>query len=257
MNAPHHNAVIETEYGRLIVNRHAGEFDPLAKIGQSGSHHAIINVCTIAYHCGPGALVLDVGACFGAFTIPLAQVLTPLSGTVMAFEPQRWIYHCLCGSVALNDLDNVICNLAAAGPHDGHCTVPGLDYRKPAHFGSLPIKEWATEGSYDYVGQEPKEQLSQRVKMVAIDSLGVRPALMKIDTEGMEVRVLDGAQSTIRQCRPVILVEHLKSGMPAIEGWFANKDYDLHVDGCDYLCIPHEKAGLFPPVERDTSVRND
>ena len=54
----------------------------------------------------PGDTVLDIGANIGAHTIPLAQ-LAGRTGHVVAFEPPRILYYCLCGNVVMNNLANV------------------------------------------------------------------------------------------------------------------------------------------------------
>ena len=51
------------------------------------------------------------------------------------------------------------------------------------------------------------------VSVITIDSLGLdRLDLIKIDAEGMEMEVLQGAEQTIGRCRPVIYAEWLKVG---------------------------------------------
>jgi FkbM family methyltransferase len=40
-----------------------------------------------------------------------------------------------------------------------------------------------------------------------LDDYGLSPALMKIDVEGHEVRVLRGARETILDCRPILIIE--------------------------------------------------
>jgi predicted O-methyltransferase YrrM len=101
------NIVVPSVYGPIIVNRHAGEADTLMKFGTSHSHKDIELVCVLARCGGPDALVIDVGACFGAFTLALARVLAETNSRVLSFEPQRWLYHCMCGTLALNDITNV------------------------------------------------------------------------------------------------------------------------------------------------------
>jgi FkbM family methyltransferase len=143
----------------------------------------------------PGDTVVDVGANVGAHTLPLAQ-LVGASGQVLAFEPQRWLYYCLCANVALNDLTNVLCHQAALGERRGSLVVPELDYAAGGNFGGLELAN-VNPGGWSYT-----------VPLERIDDLGLsRCHFLKIDVEGMEQQVLAGAVETIRRFQPLLYVE--------------------------------------------------
>jgi FkbM family methyltransferase len=147
----------------------------------------------------PGDTVIDAGANIGTHTIAFADLVGP-TGRVHAFEPQRRSFHMLAGNVALNGIDNVVCHQKAVGDTDGEIALPPLP---PAdlhfNFGALPLARAGADG--------------ERVPLVRLDSLGL-PAcrLIKIDTEGMEPQVLDGARETIARCRPLLYVENNEPG---------------------------------------------
>ena len=243
---PQHNVVVHTVYGPMIINRHAGEFDCLAKLGKSSTHRDIEIVCTLAYCCGPGALVMDVGACWGTYTLALAKLLAPTGGCVVSFEPQKWLYQAMLGSLALNDITNVESRQYAVGDKTALVTIPGLDYTRQASFGSVPMLEYADEHALSDIGQKPDPDRQYQTQMITIDSLNANPALIKIDTEGMEMAVLRGAERTIEQWRPVVYFEHIKGDKDALVKWIEDRGYEASVNGCDYACIPHEKRHLFP-----------
>lgn len=234
----------------MVVNRHSGEYDALAKNGISHSHKDIELVCVLARCAGPDALVIDVGACFGAFTLALARVLAETNSRVLSFEPQRWLYHCLCGTLALNDLTNVEARHAAVGDSNGWCTILAPDYTKQAHFGSMPVKDFATAVSLEDFEGESVAENEYQVPMVWLDSLRVSPTLIKIDVEGMELRVLTGAEETISRSRPVLYVEHLKveGGDKAIMAWMEARDYVPYINGADVVGLPREKRHRFPQI---------
>src|SRR5215468_7281459 len=54
----------------------------------------------------PGMTVVEAGASIGAHTLGFAELVGP-SGQVFAFEPQRALYHLLCGNLALNGYSRV------------------------------------------------------------------------------------------------------------------------------------------------------
>src|SRR5438132_1688516 len=143
----------------------------------------------------PGDTVLDIGANIGAHTIPLAQ-LAGRTGHVVAFEPPRILYYCLCGNVVMNNLANVDCRQAAAGAAAGLLSVPELDYDAEQNFGGLDLR-------HEYTGLA-----TYNVPVTPIDDLGLKRCnLIKVDVEGMEKEVLRGAAATIGQCKPILYVE--------------------------------------------------
>ena len=58
---------------------------------------------------------------------------------------------------------------------------------------------WVNAGSVTY------EETEVRVR--TLDSLGLRPDVVKIDVEGSEVAVLAGGHRTIERDRPVVMIE--------------------------------------------------
>ncbi len=81
------------------------------------------------------------------------------------------------------------------------------DYQLPASFGSIEMIQ--TESS-EFVGQQLTNK--EQVQAITIDSLNLpRLDYLKLDVEGMEELVLEGAKKTIKRCRPIIQLEVLKS----------------------------------------------
>lgn len=141
----------------------------------------------------PGMTVLDIGANLGAHTVHFGKLVGP-GGNVVAFEPQRVVYQMLCGNVAMNGLTNVSALMAALGNHSGQITVPTVDYSKEDNFGGVTLG--------DYRGGEV-------VPLLTLDSFNLPQChFIKIDVEGMEQAVLEGAAQTIARHNPVLYVEN-------------------------------------------------
>jgi FkbM family methyltransferase len=141
----------------------------------------------------PGAFVLDVGANIGAHTIPLAQLAGP-GGMVLAFEPQPILCQILCANLAVNSITNTRTHALALGNHQGTCQIPILDYAASNNFGGI---------SMDMV------DTGETVPMITLDDLQLdRVDFMKLDVEGFESQVLEGAKATIDRSRPVMYVEN-------------------------------------------------
>lgn len=143
-----------------------------------------------------GDVLVEAGANIGAHTVHLAQLVGE-TGRVYAFEPQRLVFQTLCGNLALNSLPNVFAYQEALGAEPGTLMVPCLSVDVPHNWGGVSLVN-ATSGD--------------KVQVRTIDSLGLEKcAFIKVDVEGMEWAVLEGAASTITRLRPLLYVE-LDSG---------------------------------------------
>ena len=139
-----------------------------------------------------GDIAIDVGANIGTHTLWLANKVGA-EGFVYAFEPQRLLFQTLCANLALNSIQNVDCRQLGAGYSQRIIKVPLLDPTKENNFGGLNI-EGHSEG--------------EKVAICRLDDIGLtRCAFIKIDVEGMEPEVLQGAMNTIVECRPVLYLE--------------------------------------------------
>jgi FkbM family methyltransferase len=141
----------------------------------------------------PGMAVVEVGANIGAHTVPLAQAVWP-GGTVLAFEPQRLVFQTLCANLAVNSITNVDARLTAVGAAPGTLLVPILDCTLTNNFGGLGLG---------------MHTVGEPVPVVTLDGLDLgRCDLLKVDAEGMEKDVLDGAAATLARHRPLLYVEN-------------------------------------------------
>lgn len=182
--------LIDGRYGRMMVNPNDiyvgrsmlkyGEFSP----GEAKLYEAILR---------PGHTVVEAGANIGCFTLQFARLVGP-QGRVLAFEPQRQVYHILCGNLALNGISNTDASLATVGAKMGQSTLPIVNHNAPGNFGGISVD---AEGNGDVVPS------------VTIDSLGLSACnLIKADVEGMEHEVLSGAAQTISEFKPLLYLEN-------------------------------------------------
>jgi FkbM family methyltransferase len=141
----------------------------------------------------PGYFVLDIGANIGTHTVFFAKQVGP-RGRVMAFEPQRIVFQQLVANIALNSLLNVDCRQVALGTAAGIIHIPPQDYMRAGNFGGVSMTE---------------QNIGEAVPVMSLDDLNL-PAchVIKLDVEGMEKQVLEGAQKTIKKYRPIIYTEN-------------------------------------------------
>lgn len=146
------------------------------------------------------SVVFDVGAYTGIFA--LISAISGVDKSVHAFEPVPRIFEYLLKNVEANDLSNVIPVCSAVTDYDGEAQL----YIPRAT--TLPFSASTLRGFRDaqYTLTVPALKLDSYVAANHI----ARVDLMKIDTEGTEPKVLEGAKQILERDRPVIICEVLK-----------------------------------------------
>ena len=177
----------------------------------------------------------DVGANIGTHSVALARHFGSKI-TIRAFEAQRQIYYMLCGNVALNGLDNVICEHAAVAERAGILTVTLPDYDQVNNFGGLELIP-PKHSDNDTMLHKKTEQVST----VTLDQYADHVHLIKLDVEGMEHLVLAGAVRLFQQHRPVCFFEVLKTDVSLVHQFFADQCYTVYqLRADDWIAVPVE-----------------
>jgi FkbM family methyltransferase len=146
----------------------------------------------------PGMIVYDVGANVGFVTIIAAQLVGE-TGRVCAFEPVSALADQALRNAELNHFRQVSVYRAALSDQDG--TAP-FELSANLTMGKLVERE-AGQVAYQSGLWVKRNRLDT---MIATESLP-DPDLIKIDVEGGEAAVLDGAVEVLRCARPVLLIE--------------------------------------------------
>jgi FkbM family methyltransferase len=148
----------------------------------------------------------DVGANIGFFSLIAAKMNPRLR--VIAFEPNPTMYGILSENKRLNDLSNLTAEPLALSNQEGESTlflsesdmsaslVPGFQDFSPS-IGSVLVRANTLDG---YL---------KRFEFP-------RTLLLKIDVEGHELAVLEGAMSTINTFKPDIIIEVLDDFDPSM-----------------------------------------
>jgi FkbM family methyltransferase len=152
----------------------------------------------------PRSLVLDVGACFGFYTIPLAKAAEVVDAWVLAFEPLSVNVRILEVNLHRNHVRNATIvrqGLAERSIRGAQVTV------EPYGVGNAAI---AIPDHAPPPGHSSFERVDlSRLDEVALPAAckGRRCALVKMDVEGLEMSVLAGGEEFFRQHRPLIFGE--------------------------------------------------
>jgi FkbM family methyltransferase len=194
-------------------------------------------------HFGNGVVALDIGANIGVHTVEWARRMTGW-GRVIAVEAQERIFYALAGNIALNNCFNADAIHAAAMAEPGSLRVPVLNYQAMGSFGSLALRPSNQEAA---VGQvlNYSEDGTTEVRGISIDAQKLpRADLIKIDVEGMEAEVLDGARVTVASFRPILFVEHIHSGWEPLAKRLESHGYRLFKSGMNMLAVHAEDPAL-------------
>lgn len=214
-----------TMFERLI-----GDFEPHKRRFISESLHS-------------GSTFVDIGVNKGDYALLAASQVGP-TGKVIAIEPEPENCSWIRRSIEANGFNNIELHEAAAAEIAG---TTQLYLGKKSGWHSL------IEG----VGVSSK---TIDVKTVALDDIGdgeLNPDLIKIDVEGVEHRVLDGAKATVGRCRPTFVIDlhpHLGADIDRVEEFFRSRDYHafaLHDLGARLARVPRiPMEVIFQPAER-------
>ncbi|GAC1398762.1 MAG: FkbM family methyltransferase [Chloroflexota bacterium] len=194
-----------------------------------------------------GGTFIDVGANQGLYTLFAARTVGSL-GKVISIEPSSRESSRLQRAVALNELTNVLFIRAAA--LDLQSTVV-LTVAESSHSGHNTIGTFA----YDGVNAlETEEVPTVRLDDIVRDESCRRVDFVKIDVEGAEVRVLDGARSMIEKFLPAFLIEVSDSALRG-QGTSTNEIYD-RLNAYGYRVFPLDSLRDLATSERSPRSRS-
>jgi FkbM family methyltransferase len=167
---------------------------------------------------GSGGVAFDVGAHIGFYTVLLAH-LAGTSGSVVAFEPLEELAGQIDANLRANGLPGTVERLAVSATSG----TAELSVARDAETG-----EPATTSSLAAGGAEVQTvtttSIDDYVRTRAMD----RVDLIKVDVEGLERQVLDGAARTLRELSPAVVVEvNGAAEERAVRAFFADVAYDV------------------------------
>ncbi len=179
---------------------------------------------------GNRSIVFDVGANFGYLSLVWAQSIAS-SGKVFSFEPHPKIFKSFKKSIESNHLHRIIeASNLAVGKNKGIIELSTTT----ATSNTLPM-EW-------------EEKMTQKlsIPIITLDQFMVESKvsgcdLIKIDVDGIEFEILEGAVQLINTYQPIVIVE-------------TNNDQRIieHMEKLDYIALdgflkPLKSGNRLPP----------
>ncbi len=169
----------------------------------------------------PGMTVYDIGANVGFHALSAARRVGP-AAKVICFEPLAENVKRIEHNAASNNLTNIQVVASALGSSEGE-----------AAFWTSAQPTW---GKLASVGKKPDKFATEvKVRIHRLDSIVDElklpaPELIKMDVEGAELDVLDGARATLERHHPTLLIEAHGTNV-AIEDFLTSIGYRVGVLG--------------------------
>jgi FkbM family methyltransferase len=139
-------------------------------------------------------IVIDVGANLGSYVVPLAKRNAHLQ--FEAFEPQRIVYYQLCANTFLNRLSNVYTHNVGLSNEKRITSYVLPNYAEETNIGAFSIDFETRHNDYEV----KSEGVIERMIIIPLDAMQYEKVrLIKIDVEGHELQVLQGAEHTLRE----------------------------------------------------------
>ncbi len=153
----------------------------------------------------PGDWALDVGGHVGTHAVPMSKLVGP-AGRVLSFEAHEFLHSLL----AANCINNGCTNVSSI-----RCMVSNDTSLFWDRIGDVPTGSRGNSGEVSYLESErgPPSLVDRApLPMVRLDDLGLtRCNFIKVDVEGMELAVLEGAINLVKSHRPMFLVEQVSN----------------------------------------------
>jgi FkbM family methyltransferase len=153
-------------------------------------------VSLMALLCEPDFRVIDIGANVGATALALSQICH--QGKVAAVEPMPRTFEFLQRNIA--PCKNIAAFNFALGSKAGSVTMQGASCNLS---GSFVADQYQIRHSGHTATSVEVKMLDESFEQLSLDRLD----FIKIDAEGFELEVLEGAQKVLDRQRPTVLLE--------------------------------------------------
>jgi FkbM family methyltransferase len=142
--------------------------------------------------CKEGFYVLDIGANVGCHTLRFAKIVGP-KGKVIAFEPMPWARNKLKRNLELNNFSNV-------------------EVEKIGLSNTISIKKASFRNSWSLSSKKNTNNIDVEIQFTTVDLYIKQKSitkidLIKLDIDGYEFKVLQGALKSLKLMKPIIIIE--------------------------------------------------
>ena len=182
------------DIARTILHR--GQYEP-------------IETAIMLRYLNPGMTMIDIGANIGHYAMVAARVIGA-AGKVVAFEPEPENYAALAANLKLNELVRTTAENLALGAAPGALTL----YRDDANRGGHSL----AAANVQRAGAGTQVRVTTLDAYAAEKLKGRRIGFIKIDVQGAEAQVIQGAAGVLARDKPTILMEFWPHGIRGMGG---------------------------------------
>lgn len=204
------------------------------------------------YLGGGGHTVYDIGAEEG----DLSALWASWGNNVVLFEPNPRVWPNIAAIWQANDLPPPLACFAGFAANDSrferdraHITTPCSSYQPDGMFPTSA--DGPLIGDHGFCNLSERPDLP-RIKIDTMAEIAAAPSAITIDVEGAELRVLRGAEQTLRIFRPLVWASVHREFMMDMYGESIaelNKFMQECGYGRTYLCTDHEAHWFWFPAE--------
>jgi FkbM family methyltransferase len=221
--------IIETSFGNFVIDEYdlIGNFIKNYKVWEYHLYEIYSQMIDKNYYC------VDAGANLGFHSIQFGR----LGKKVYSFEPQRYIFNQLSANILFNDLDNIIdAYRVGLGNKEDKKQIWNIEHENWVGGGS---HNWGGRGiiQNNYGGERAiRNEIRDEdiIDIITLDSLNIPKCdLMKIDVQGYEYYLLEGANILINKFKPVIFLENPIAGedmdsSSKVKEYLVNMGYEFY-----------------------------
>ncbi len=188
-----------------------------------------------------GNSAIDIGANLGWYTTLISKSVGH-GGKVISIEPLPEIFNLLKKNIEINKMDNCIPLNIAISDYIGKGEI---------HFFS---GEPDTHSSLNTLGRSNYRKIMVQVDTVdnLCESYGLNPDFIKIDVEGAERELIQGASRTLRDTKPVLMIE-FNLGTTSASGYDSRTLLQM-IKEYDYRFYRGTKVGTIQRITNRTSL---
>lgn len=184
--------------------------DPVQRNHRRGQFYEMSELTRLRTIFPEGGVFADIGANVGNHTLFAAKYLK--AAKVIPFEPNPKAFELLIQNVLVNGMGDVVdLTKIGVGVSDAHSGGFAMQDRERNLGGAKML-----EGAGDLEVFPGHELLAD-----------VTPDFIKIDVEGMEMKVLCGLEPVLARCRPILMVEVDNTAEAEFMRWVESQGYGV------------------------------
>lgn len=217
------DVVFEDKSSRFLIDN---PFDVIQHQHGKGEFFEIEELRTLRGLLGAGKTIVEVGANVGNHLVFYAHHMD--AKRIFPFEPNPDAVKLLERNIAANGLESIVdgrgIGIGAGASYGKHAVVLPLDN----NLGAARLSQ-AESGTLEVF------PLDEKLGDDEID-------FIKIDVEGMEFEVLEGAERTIERNRPMLMIEVFRPKIDAFKAWCDAHGYEIklefgYVNAVNFLAV--------------------